>query len=219
MRLGILVLALITPGVAAADLDGPGWNVSPSRFRVDPGMLRGQRDERGLLRSPRLTLLFEGARPEGLDTSDETPALGGGLRLSLEIPIVLQVSVGAYVAGGHRGFFNDWEEEFAHFALVDTGGFLRLRTAFRNMVLFVGGHGGHTYFAAFHGSDATNSTWHAGGHAGFFAGFRRVGVELQTGLTARRWRGGDLRYQDHFDHTFVELYGSIGFYFLLGDYR
>ena len=220
MRIGILILVLALPAVAAADLDGPGWDVPPSRYIVNPDLLEDQGPERGFLYSPSLSVLSgEGARPLGMDTHGETPAAGIGLRLSLNIPIILQLSVGSYVDVGYRGFFNDWEDEFAHFMVVDSGMLVRLRTAVRGILFFLGGHGGHTFFTALRGSNASNNTWHAGAHAGLRAGANRTSLELQAGFTARHWKGGDLQYQDHFKDTFVELYGSIGVCFLLGDYQ
>ncbi|MEM9068577.1 MAG: hypothetical protein AAGE52_08730 [Myxococcota bacterium] len=210
---GLLLMSFAT--TAAADVNGPGWDVEPTRFRLEPDLIRNAGPERGYARSPTFAWHLVGHAPIGVNEEDEKWATGGGLRLEVDVPIFTFLSVGGYFEGSWRGFYSEWEYEYVHFGVLDGGIHARLRLSIGAMMFFIGGQLGVTHTEGY----ARLTTWHGGGHAGMRAG-GRVGVVLQIGINVRDWSGGGIRQTDEtFDKPIPEFFGSVGMSVVLGEYR
>lgn len=210
-----LLVALLIPSSALADLGGSGWNVEPTRFRLP--RLSAEGTERGYVRSPTLSILATGHHPLGITDPEELDEVSAGaaLRLELDVPIFTFLTGGAYVEGGWRRIWSDWEWDNVDFAVVDFGAHLRLRFTVGAMQFFAGAHAGMTRTRG----HAEIQTYHYGAHGGMRAG-KRVGAVLLLGITRRDWSGyANTAFDDSFETPFAELWGSLGLSIVLGDYR
>ncbi len=207
----ILISALLLPSTAFAD----GWDVQPTRFRISNLVHEGA--ERGIVRTPTLSLLASGQYPLGIADGEDWDETAGGaaFRMELDVPFLTFLTVGGYAEAGWRRIWSEWEWDNVDFAVIDVGVHVRLRGTIGAMQFFVGGHTGMTRTRG----HASIKTWHYGGHGGMRAG-NRVGVVMLLGVTIRDWDGSlDTQWDESFEKPFAELFGSLGLSIVLGDYR